>query len=189
MSQAILTRPARSNGKASAPKSVSTETQAFDEVRPNRLALPVASTAPEIYELNLILSDTLTLRDMYKKHHWQAAGPTFYMIHLLFDKHFDEQSKLVDEIAERIQTLGGIAIAMAADVAETTRIPRPPMGRENTATQIDRLIQAHEVILKATRTAAKAADKRGDDATNDLLVSKVLPLGELQVWFLNQHLQ
>lgn len=81
-------------------------------------------------QLNQLLADTMTLRDLYKKSHWQVAGPTFYQLHLLFDKHFDEQVELVDSIAERIQLLGGVSIAMAADVAETTQIKRPPLGRE-----------------------------------------------------------
>lgn len=50
---------------------------------------------------------TMTLRDMYQKHHWQVAGMTFYQPHLLFDKHHGEQGELVDTIAERIQLLGG----------------------------------------------------------------------------------
>ena len=76
--------------------------------------------------LNQLLADTITLRDLYKKHHWQVAGPTFYQLHLLFDKHSEEQNELVDAIAERIQLLGGVSLAMAPDVAETTLIPRPP---------------------------------------------------------------
>ncbi len=64
-------------------------------------------------QLNLLLADTMTLRDLYKKSHWQVAGPTFYQLHLLFDKHYGEQSELVDTIAERIQLLGGVSIAMA----------------------------------------------------------------------------
>ena len=80
--------------------------------------------------LNQLLADTMTLRDLYKKSHWQASGPTFYQLHLLFDKHFVEQVELVDSIAERVQILGGVSIAMAHDVAETTTIERPPRGRE-----------------------------------------------------------
>src|ERR1700744_5769288 len=89
-------------------------------------------------KLNELLADSITLRDMYKKHHWQVAGATFYQLHLLFDKHFDEQVEIVEEIAERIQLLGGISIAMAHDVAETTRIPRPPRDREEVPVQISR---------------------------------------------------
>src|SRR5947209_18824832 len=98
-------------------------------------------------QLNLLLADTMTLRDLYKKSHWQVAGPTFYQLHLLFDKHYEEQSEIVDTIAERIQLLGGISVAMAADVAETTRIPRPPKGREEVPVQLSRLLDAHEVII------------------------------------------
>jgi len=125
---------------------------------------------------------------MYKKHHWQVSGATFYQLHLLFDKHHGEQDELVDEIAERIQVLGGISLAMAADVAETTLIPRLPRGREEAPVQISRLLEAHEVILKEARTMAKQASDAGDDGTNDLIVSNVIRTNELQVWFLAEHL-
>ncbi len=138
--------------------------------------------------LNQILADTMTLRDLYKKHHWQVSGPTFYQLHLLFDKHFNEQAEIVDALAERVQTLGGVAIAMAHDVAETTHIARPPRGREDVTIQLFRLLQAHELIIDATREAARAAAVRGDDGTNDLLVSDVLRVNEFQVWFVSEQL-
>jgi len=141
-----------------------------------------------VEKLNPLLADTITLRDMYKKHHWQVAGPTFYQLHLLFDKHYSEQVELVDALAERIQTLGGVAIAMAHDVAETTRIPRPPRDREDVNTQLFRLLEAHELIIGATREAAEAADDSGDQGTNDLLVSEVLRTNEFQVWFIAEQL-
>ena len=139
-------------------------------------------------QLNQLLADTMTLRDLYKKSHWQVAGPTFYQLHLLFDKHYDEQVELVDSIAERIQLLGGVSIAMAADVAETTRIERPPRGRETVSVQLSRLLDAHQIIIRQTRTLARRASELGDDGTNDLLVSDVLRTNELQVWFLSEHL-
>src|SRR6185437_4442442 len=138
--------------------------------------------------LNQLLADTITLRDLYKKHHWQVAGHTFYQLHLLFDKHYNEQNELVDAVAERIQSLGAISLAMAADVAETTIIPRPPRGREEVPAQISRLLEAHEILLKETRTMARQATEACDDGTNDLLVSEVIRTNELQVWFLAEHL-
>src|SRR6202142_458584 len=113
-------------------------------------------------QLNQLLADTMTLRDLYKKSHWQVAGPTFYQLHLLFDKHYEEQNELVDTIAERIQLLGGISIAMAADVAETTRIPRPPKGREEVPVQLSRLLAAHQIIIENVRELAERANKIGD---------------------------
>lgn len=141
-----------------------------------------------VEKLNPLLADTMTLRDMYKKHHWQVAGHTFYQLHLLFDKHYGEQAELVDALAERVQTLGGVAIAMAPDVAETTRIPRPPRGREDVNTQLFRLLEAHELIIAETRAAAEAADESGDQGTNDLLVSEVLRTNEFQVWFITEQI-
>jgi starvation-inducible DNA-binding protein len=139
-------------------------------------------------QLNFLLADTMTLRDLYKKSHWQVAGPTFYQLHLLFDKHYGEQVEVVDEIAERIQLLGGVSLAMAADVAETTRIERPPRGREEVPVQISRLLDAHQIIIGHCRQLARRASELGDDGTNDLVVSDVLRANELQVWFLNEHL-
>jgi starvation-inducible DNA-binding protein len=164
------------------------EIQPYGKIAKLPIALDEKTCATSTENLNQLLADTMTLRDMYKKHHWQVAGSTFYQLHLLFDKHHGEQDELVDQIAERIQLLGGISLAMAADVAETTMIPRPPRGREEAPVQISRLLEAHEMILKEARTMAKEASESGDDGTNDLLVSDVIRTNELQVWFLAEHL-
>ena len=137
--------------------------------------------------LNQLLADTMTIRDLYKKCHWQVAGHTFYQLHLLFDKHYEEQSELVDTIAERIQLLGGVSIAMAADVAELTTIERPPKDREEVPVQISRLLEAHELILKLAREVAEKANDLGDVGTNDTLASEVVRKNEFQAWFVSEH--
>lgn len=152
------------------------------------IALDGKVCAANVDNLNQALADTLTLRDLYKKHHWQTSGPTFYQLHLLFDKHAEEQGNLVDLIAERIQMLGGVSIAIAADVAELTLIPRAPRGREEVPAQLSRLLHAHEIILKEARAMARLAAENGDEGTNDLLVSDLIRTNELQVWFISQHL-
>ncbi|HEY2499164.1 MAG TPA: DNA starvation/stationary phase protection protein [Candidatus Angelobacter sp.] len=165
------------------------EIQAYGTVShalPLELEEPVRLEMTE--QLNQLLADTITLRDLYKKSHWQVAGPTFYQLHLLFDKHFGEQAELVDSIAERIQLLGGVSIAMAADVAETTQIERPPRGREEVSVQLSRLLDAHQIIVRQARVLARRASTLGDDGTNDLVVSEVLRTNELQAWFLSEHL-
>ncbi|MGI8786453.1 MAG: Dps family protein [Pyrinomonadaceae bacterium] len=141
-----------------------------------------------VNNLNQVLADTIAIRDMYKKHHWQVAGPTFYQLHLLFDKHYEEQVLLVDILAERVQRLGGITLAMGGDVAEETNIERPPRGREEVPVQISRLLEAHEIILKESRKYAADADDAGDDGTNDVLVSDVIRTNERHVWFISEHL-
>src|ERR1700721_1007942 len=164
------------------------EIQPYGKIAKLPIALDETACDSSITNLNQILADTMTLRDMYKKHHWQVAGHTFYQLHLLFDKHHGEQDELVDTIAERIQLLGGVSIAMAHDVAETTTIQRPPRGREEAPVQISRLLEAHEQVLKQARQFAKQAADNGDDGTNDWLGSDVVRTNELQVWFLAEHL-
>jgi len=151
------------------------------------IALSETACKESVENLNQILADTITLRDLYKKHHWQISGPTFYPLHLLFDKHAAEQNELVDAIAERVQLLGGVSVAMAHDVAETTLIPRPPKGREEPPAQISRLLHAHEIVIKEARAMARRAADAGDDGTNDLLVSDVIRRNELHVWFVAEH--
>jgi starvation-inducible DNA-binding protein len=163
------------------------EIQPYGHIIRMSIALSESVCKESVENLNQLLADTITLRNLYKKHHWQIAGPTFYQLHLLFDKHYDEQNELVDEIAERIQVLGGVSIAMAPDVAEMTLIPRPPKGREEVPVQISRLLHAHEIVLKEARTMARLAANSGDDGSNDLIVSGVIRRNELQAWFVAEH--
>jgi starvation-inducible DNA-binding protein len=163
------------------------EIQPFGTITRIPIGLSEKVCQASVTALNQVLVDTMTLRDLYKKHHWQVAGHTFYSLHLLFDKHYEEQAELVDTIAERIQVLGGLAIAMAPDVAELTKIERPPKGREEVPVQISRILEAHELICREAREFAGDADEAGDDGTNDLLVSDVLRLNELQAWFVAEH--
>jgi starvation-inducible DNA-binding protein len=164
------------------------EIQPFGALTRYPLGLSDDVRQASVQMLNQILSDTMVLRDLYKKHHWQVSGPTFYQLHLLLDKHYEEQVELVDALAERVQTLGGVAVAMAHDVAEMTRLERPPRGREEVPVQLSRLLDAHEAILIEARKAAKICDEKGDPGTSDLLVSEVVRSNETQVWFLAEHL-
>ena len=163
--------------------------QGFHDVGPAAIALAEPTRAKGIESLNQLLADTLALRDLYKKHHWQVSGANFYQLHLLFDKHADEQSDLADAVAERVQTLGGVSVATAQDVAEVTLIPRPPRDREGPQDQMSRLLRAHEIVLEGARAMARAAAAAGDDGTNDLLVSQVIRTNETQAWFVAEHLR
>jgi len=163
------------------------EIQPFGHLAATPIALSAGVCKESIDNLNQLLADTMTLRDMYKKHHWQVAGATFMQLHLLFDKHYGEQNDLVDMIAERIQLLGGVSLAMAPDVAETTIIPRVPRGREAPPVQLSRLLRAHEQVLEEARSMARIAQEKDDSGTNDLIVSNVIRTNELQVWFVGQH--
>lgn len=162
--------------------------QEYGTVRNIPLGLEAEVRQEMVNGLNQILADTIMLASMYKKHHWQVSGHTFYQLHLLFDKHYEEQSALIDTIAERIQLLGGVSNGMPAAVARITKVENPPDGVEEVPVQISRLLEAHELILNEAREWAGKADDAGDDGTNDMLVSEVVRLNELQVWFVASHL-
>lgn len=189
MNTSTIPRDDRKHLREPVTPSPTGEVQGFEHVQRTPLALDATAALSSVESLQQLLADTITLRDLYKKHHWQAAGPTFYMLHLLFDKHAGEQSELVDLLAERVQTLGGVSVAMGADVAAMTLIPRAPAGRENSEAQLARLLHAHEVVLLEARAMARLSAAAGDIGTNDIIVSDVLRVGELQVWFLAQHIQ
>jgi starvation-inducible DNA-binding protein len=161
--------------------------QAFGSVGASRIGLAEGVRAKSVAALNRLLAHTMAMRDLYKKAHWQTSGPSFYELHLLFDKHHAEQLEMMDTLAERVQTLGGIALALAHDVVEETRIARAPRGRERPVDQLRRLLDAHEIVLQEARPLAREAAERGDDGTNDLIVGQLVRTNELQSWFIGEH--
>lgn len=162
--------------------------QRFGTLMPVRIGLGEAVRARSVAMLNRMLAHTMAMRDLYKKAHWQTSGATFFELHQLFDKHYGEQVEMMDALAERVQTLGGVALALAHDVAAETRIARAPSGREAVGPQLERLLAGHEFILDEARPLAREAADSGDDGTNDLLVSQVVRINELQSWFVGEHL-
>jgi starvation-inducible DNA-binding protein len=164
------------------------EIQAFGALRYFPVALSVEARLHSCARLNRILADTQVLHALYKKHHWLVRGVTFYQLHLLLDKHAGEQLALVDALAERVQTLGGVAVGDPRHVAELTGVPRAPDGAEEVPAMLSRLLEAHEIALAESHDAAGTVAHLGDDGTNDLLVSGVIRPGEMQAWFLAEHL-
>ena len=166
----------------------STVTQAFGTLTRYPLGLSEQARVASVEALNQLLADSVCIRDMYNKHHWQVSGPTFYALHLLFDKHAERQTEIVDSLAERIQILGGVALCMASDVAQTTHLEMPARGREEVPVQLSRLLEAHEHILIEARALVRNATEMGDDGTSDLVASEIVRTNETQVWFVSEHL-
>jgi starvation-inducible DNA-binding protein len=164
------------------------EVQEFGKMRLLPIALGYEARVESCQLLNQILSDSMILYAMYKKHHWLVRGPTFFQLHLLLDKHADEQLKLIDLLGERVQSLGGVAVGDPRLAAEITTIPRPPDGAEDVPSMLSRLLEAHEIIITKVREAITKTAETRDDGTNDLLMSDVLRTNELQVWFIAEHL-
>ncbi len=183
---------AKANGKRRSPEikpgKLGVEIQRFGAVRLLPIALGAEARTESAQLLNKILADSMILYAMYKKHHWLVAGPTFYQLHLLFDKHADEQLELIDLLAERVQSLGGIAVGDPRHAAELTTIERPPNGAEEVPAMIHRLLDAHETVITKVREGIRRTDRNEDWGSNDLLMSDVLRRNELQVWFISAHL-
>jgi starvation-inducible DNA-binding protein len=186
--RAFARRPSTADESEPRLHQHSREVQTFDQLRDMPVGLSANVRRDMAKLLNQVLADTRILHDLYKKTHWLMRGRTFYQLHLLMDKHAAEQAALVDTMAERIQTLGAVAVGDPRHVAELTSIPRPPDGVEEVPAMLSRLLEAHELVIEETRDAAKRADDAGDDSTNDILVSDVLRTNELQVWFVAEHL-
>jgi starvation-inducible DNA-binding protein len=184
------------NGKGSSRKvspqprlgQTAPEIQRYGTLRQLPIALSAEARAESCQLLNEILSDSMVLAALYKKAHWNAAGPTFYQLHLLFDKHYEVQVELVDALAERVQMLGGISVGDPRHAAELTSIPRPPDGAEEVPVVLSRLLDAHETILEKVRDGIDKTEESKDMGTNDLLMGDVLRRHEMQVWFLSEHI-
>ncbi|MGW0120815.1 Dps family protein [Streptomyces sp. NPDC003327] len=164
------------------------ETQAFGTLKQLPIGLGHDARMYACQRLNRVLADTQILHSLYKKHHWLMRGATFYSLHLMLDKHAEAQLAIVDALAERVQSLGGLAVGDPRHVAELTAIPRPPDGVEPVPVMLSRLLDAHERILIDARDAAARIAAEGDEGSTDLLVSEVIRTGEAQVWFLAEHL-
>ena len=187
-------RGSRGNGRSAAKLSpeprlapMGLEIQRFGTTKLLPIALAKTARSESSRLLNEILADSMILYAMYKKHHWLVAGPTFYQLHLLFDKHAEEQTEIIDLLAERVQSLGAIAVGDPRHAAELTTIDRPPNGAEDVPAMIHRLLDAHEVILEKVRKAIDKTETSSDWGSNDLLMSDVLRRHELQVWFVSSH--
>src|SRR5262249_27170718 len=105
--------------------------QEYGTLRLPPIALSHEARLQSCQLLNQILADTMILYSLYKKHHWQMRGPTFEQLHLLLDKHANQQLELIGTLAERVQMLGGVALAEIG-------VSREPRARATGRTRVER---------------------------------------------------
>ena len=151
------------------------ELQAYGTLTQYDLALGHDARAYSVSALNQLLADTIVLRDMYKKHHWQVSGPTFYQLHLLFDKHLGEAQvghrRSCSPSACRGASVGSLAGHGGRRFPSVTKIPRPPRGpRAGVGADLPAR-RAHSIKSSSNLPASAEAGLRelGDDGTNDLI--------------------
>lgn len=152
------------------------------------LALNAEAVKKNHGNLQVILANTIYMYQLYKKYHWHVTGKDFYQYHLLFDKHAEQQPALIDLLAERMRTLGLNVAAMPMDVSADATLTEKEEAGHDAQAMVRNLLAAHEGYIKIVRTAIKVTEETNDAGTNDILVSNVLRVHELQTWFIRSSL-
>lgn len=168
---------------------MSTKTKQSSHLYTTRHDLPESSRTKVIELLNESLAASLDIWSQAKQAHWNVKGKDFYQLHLLFDDVADALYEHIDEIAERITALGGVAHGTVRNSAENSLLPEYPdtekMAEED---HINALADRVAKYAKHLREAIDKADEWGDQDTNDLYVG-ISKEVDKKLWFLEAHLQ
>lgn len=136
--------------------------------------------------LNGVLADTYTLYLKTHKYHWNVTGPMFNTLHLMFEQQYNELWLAVDEIAERIRSLGSFAPGSSNEFGSITTIKEAETTPPATEMIAD-LVDGHEAVTRTIRNVFPIAEKGGDEATLDLLTQR-LQVHEKTAWMLRSLL-
>lgn len=139
--------------------------------------------------LQIALANSIFIYNLYKKYHWHVRGRDFYQYHLLFDEHAKQQLPIIDSLAERLRTLGFMAPGMPGDVERNKSVNEPDTSDFTPLVLCESLLKVHDAYLKHLRSTIDIADEVDDEGTEDFLVSDVLRVHELQVWFLRSSIE
>ncbi len=148
--------------------------------------LPAAVRVALCADLNQALADVSDLASQIKQAHWNVKGPNFYALHLLFDKLAGELSEPVDEVAERLIALGGIAHGTVRMAASNSQVPELPESFEQ-AYVIAQLADRVALVGKNLRKLIDVSDTQGDAVTADLY-THITALLDKTLYLLESHL-
>ncbi len=154
----------------------------------SKIDLPEKVRRNVIAILNDRLADAIDLQGQVKQAHWNVKGPHFIALHELFDKISDAVIEHIDEIAERITSLGGTAEGTVAVAAKRSKLKNYPLSITAGKDHLFYLSTQISVFGKAVRTAIEDTDKLGDAGTADLFTGISRELDKY-LWFVEAHLQ
>ena len=137
--------------------------------------------------LAMLLADEHVLYVKTRNFHWNVTGPHFGPLHALFEKHYDELAETIDEIAERIRSLGGTAPGSMAAFLKLARLTEATGKTPKDSEMIAGLLADHEAIIRSLRASITLADKQGDEGTADFLTG-LIEAHEKTAWMLRAHL-
>jgi starvation-inducible DNA-binding protein len=156
-------------------------------MKPN-LGLSSKSRDTVVSLLARLLADEHVLYVKTRNFHWNVTGLDFGSLHALFETQYNALAETIDEIAERLRSLGGVAPGSMKEFLKLTRLDEQPGGKLEAEKMIAALLSDHEAVVRALREDIKAADKAGDAGTNDFLVG-ILEAHEKTAWMLRAHLE
>ena len=137
--------------------------------------------------LNKVLADGNVLYIKLRKFHWNLAGDNFMELHKLFEDQYDAVAEAVDEVAERISTLGGIAIGTTSEFAKLSQLKENPGKLPSNQEMIKELVNDHETIVKSLRQFVDdTEEKYADKGTSDFLTG-LMQAHEKMAWKLRKY--
>jgi len=138
--------------------------------------------------LNHRLADTADLYSQIKQAHWNVKGLNFFQLHELFDTLAAEIFPFIDTVAERVTSLGGVALGTSRMAAASSSLPEYPADATNGQEHLKALIDRYSIYVSNVRKAIDQADDHNDKTTADLF-TEISRTVDKHLWFLEAHVQ
>jgi len=139
--------------------------------------------------LSAVLADAVVLYTKTRKFHWNVSGESFMELHLLFEKQYNELEEAIDEIAERINKLGGKTIGTMKEFLEMTRLKEAPGKYPSRKEMIKELLEDHEsIVIQLRKDVDECTDKLKDAGTADFLTN-LMEAHETNAWKLRRYFE
>lgn len=156
-------------------------------MNPTKNDLPQDARTKLVELLNTRLAEAIDFQTQSKQAHWNVKGPSFYSLHLLFDKISEAAEDAVDDLAERAVELGGTALGTVEIVASKSKLPDFPIEIKNGLQFVEALSKTAAAFGKNLRTSIEDATKLGDADTADLF-TEISRESDKYLWMLEAHL-
>ena len=138
--------------------------------------------------LSKLLADEYVLYTKTRNYHWNVVGPDFSEYHKMFEEQYDEIDSDIDDIAERIRSLGARSPGTLHEFAENSRLEENPKDYPPASTMVQNLLSDHEKIIRALRQDVVSCEQHNDVGTEDFLTG-LIEKHEKTAWMLRSILE
>ena len=153
-----------------------------------KLGIEQKFLAKVAFELSRLLADEFTLYTKTRNAHWNVEGPDFHISHKLFEDHYEFLDQAIDDVAERVRSLGHYVPASLKDFIKLTRLSETTLGSNNSAAFMKELLQDHETIIVTCRCNIKTFIDDYQDAGSSDFITGLMERHEKMAWMLRSHL-